>query len=111
MANVTDLFISIALLVLIVIVILLSFLIKSVVSSGTSKVGRKFGRRKTVGEDDDTLGFLGSLAIMAIVGLLFVAFKDELVTIMPSTITADSFLILGVGFLILAAVLVFLSVK
>lgn len=111
MANVTDMFISIALLVFIVIVILLSFLVKSLVSSGTSRVGRRLGKRKKMGEEDDKLGFLGSLAILGIVGILFIAFKDELVTIMPSTITADSFLILGAGFLLLVIVLVILSVK
>lgn len=110
MADVTDLFVSIGLLIFLIIGILLSILIRSVASSGAQKVGGKFGRRRNT-DEDDSMGFLGSLTILGIVGILFVAFKDELVTIMPSTVTSESFLILGGGFLILAVVLVFLSVR
>ncbi len=111
MANVEDLFISIGLLVFLIVGILLSLLLRSLVSSGTNKVGGKLGKRKKVGEEEDKLGFLGSLAILGVVGILFVAFKDELVTIMPSTVTADSFLLLGGGFIILVIILVILTVK
>lgn len=111
MADVTDLFISVGLVIFLIIGILLTLLIKSLITSGTTKVGRRLSKRTKIGEDDDKLGFFGSLAIMGIIGILFIAFKEELVTIMPSTITTDSFLFLGFGFLVIPVILILLWMK